>query len=133
MDLTLDPSDRLVGDNSGTTPWIANYSRTPTPAYIDPRAFLSSRSGLSSHAVTVRNIARADRTHPDCAGNGPPGHLPSETQAIFEAVGAQDKKLVWIEGAGVSFRPSGPKVGKGDQLQQSLDAVLSWMLERFPN
>ena len=133
MDLTLDPSDRVVGDNSGTTPWIANYSRSPTPAYINPRAFLSSRSSLSSNAVTVKNIAKVTVPTLIMQGTAHRAIYPSETQAIFEASGAKDKKLVWIEGGDVSFRPSGPKAGKGDQLQQSMDTVLSWMLERFPH
>ena len=133
MDLTLDASDRVVGDNSGTTPWIANYTRPPTPAYINPRAFLSSRSSLSSNAVTVHNIAKVTVPTLIVQGTAHRAIYPSETQAIFEAAGAKDKKLVWIEGGDVSFRPSGPKAGKGDQRQQSMDTVLSWMLERFPH
>ena len=58
---------------------------------------------------------------------------PSETKAIFEASGAKDKKLVWIEGGDVNFNPSGPKAGKGDQRQQCLNAVTAWALERFPH
>jgi pimeloyl-ACP methyl ester carboxylesterase len=133
MDLTLDPSDRVVGDNSGTTPWIANDARPPTPAYNSPRAFLSSRSNVSSNAVTVENMARVTVPTLIVQGTAHRAIYPNETRAIFEASGAQDKKLVWIEGGDVSFRPSGPKAGKGDQRQQSLDAVLSWMLERFPH
>ena len=133
MDLTLDPSDRVVGDNSGTTPWIANYVRAPTPGHINPRAFLSSRSSVSSNAVTVQNIAKVRVPTLIMQGTAHRAIYPSETRAIYEASGAKDKKLVWIEGGDVSFRPSGPKAGKGDQLQQSLDAVLSWMLKRFPH
>ena len=55
------------------------------------------------------------------------------TKAIFEASGAKDKKLVWIEGRDVNFRPSGPKAGKGDQREQATRAVVSWMVERFPH
>lgn len=133
MDLTLDPSDRVVGDNSGTRPWIANYTRPPTPATINPRAFLSSRSSLSSNAVTVENIAKVTVPTLILQGTAHRAIYPSETKAIFEASGAKDKKLVWIEGGDVSFRPSGPKAGKGDQRRQSMDTVLSWMLERFPH
>ena len=133
MDLTLDPSDRVVGDNSGTTSWIANYARTPTPAHINPRAFLSTRSSLSSNAVTIENIAKVTVPTLIMQGTAQRAIYPSDTQAIFEASGAKDKKLVWIEGGDVSFRPSGPKAGRGDQLQQSMDTVSSWMLERFPH
>ncbi len=133
MDLAIDPSDRIMGNNAGTTPWLANYSQSPTPGYISPRAFLSSRSSHSSHASMLKNIAKVQVPTLIVQGTAMRAIYPSDTKAILEAAGATDKKLVWIEGGDVSFRPSGPKAGKGDQRQQQIDAVLSWMLERFPH
>ncbi len=133
MDLGIDPSDRTVGENSGTTPWLANYSRSPTPAYISPRAFLSSRSSISSNAVSVENLPKVEVPLRIVQGTAHRAVYPSETKALLEAAGSEDKELVWIVGGDVSFNPSGPKAGKGDQRQQSIDAAVSWMLEKFPH
>jgi len=133
MDLGIDPSDRTVGENSGTTPWLANYSRSPTPGYISPRAFLSTRSSISSNAVSVENLPKVRVPLLIVQGTAHRAIYPSETKALFEAAGSEDKELVWIVGGDVSFNPSGPKAGKGDQRQQSTDAMVSWMLERFPH
>jgi len=132
MDLGIDPSDRTVGENSGTTPWLANYSRSPSPVYISPRAFLSTRSSISSNAVSVENLPQVRVPLLIVQGTAHRAIYPSETQALFEAAGSEDKELVWIVGGDVSFNPSGPKAGQGDQRQQSTDAMVSWMLERFP-
>ena len=133
MDLSLDPSDRIVGDNSGISPWVSNYTRPPTPAYISPRAFLSSRSSISSNAVTVKNVAKVRVPTAIIQGTAHRAIYPSDTKAIFEAIGAQDKELIWIEGADVHFGPSGPKAGRGDQQQQSIEAAIVWIRQRFPD
>ncbi len=133
MDLGIDPSDRTVGENSGTTPWLANYSRSPSPVYISPQAFLSTRSSISSNAVSVENLPKVRVPLLIVQGTAHRAIYPSETKALFEAAGSEDKELVWIVGGDVSFNPSGPKAGKGDQRQQSIDAIVSWMLERFPH
>ncbi len=133
MDLIIDPSDRIVGDNSGITPWLSNYSRSPTPNYISPRAFLSSRSSISSNAVTVKNVAKVRVPTAIIQGTAHRAIYPSDTKAIFEAIGAQDKELIWIEGADVHFGPSGPKAGRGDQQQQSIDAAIVWIRQSFPD
>ena len=133
MDLAIDPSDRTVGNNSGTTPWLANYAQSPTPGYISPQAFLSSRSSHSSHASMLENIAKVRVPTLIVQGTAHRAIYPSDTKAILEAAGATDKKLVWVVGGDAGFRPSGPKAGNGDQRQQQIDAVLSWLLERFPH
>ena len=97
-----------------------------------PRAFLSSRSSISSNADIVKNIAKVKVPTIIVQGTAHRAIYPSETKAVFEAAGARDKKLALIEGADVWFMPSGPKTGKADQRQQFFNAVLSWMLEKFP-
>ena len=131
MDLKIDPSDRIVGTNSGTTPWIDNFASRPTPDYMKPRAFLSSRSAISSHAATLKNIPKVKVPTIIIQGTAHRALYPSDTKSIFEVVGAEDKELVWIVGGDVSMNPSGPKAGKGTQRQQAIDAATSWMLERF--
>lgn len=132
MDLTIDPSDRLVGNNEGTTPWTSNYASTPNPAHITPRAFLSSRSAFSSNAVTERNLPLVTVPTAIIQGTAHRAIYPSDTRAIFKASGAADKELIWIEGADVSFRPSGPKAGSGKQRDEAAAAAVSWLRKRFP-
>lgn len=133
MDLTLDPSDRVVGDNSGTTPWRANYALPSNPGWVSPRAFLSTRSSVSSNAVTLKNIPKVIVPTLIVQGTAQRQIFPGDTKAIFAASGAADKKLVWIDGADVSFRPSGPKAGKGDQREQAARAMVVWLQEHFPH
>jgi esterase/lipase len=83
--------------------------------------------------VTLKNIAKVIVPTLIVQGTAQRQIFPSDTKAIFEASGAKDKKLVWIEGADVSFRPSGPKAGKGDQRKQAERAMVAWMQERFPH
>ncbi len=133
MDLSIDPSDRIVGDNSGTTPWLSNYSLSPTPNYISPRAFLSSRSSLSSNAVSVKSMRQVKVPFLIVQGTAHRAIYPSDTKAILAAAATKDKTVAWIVGADIYFRPSGPKSGKGDQLQQTMHTLVSWMRERFPH
>jgi alpha-beta hydrolase superfamily lysophospholipase len=132
MDLMLDPSDRVVGNNEGTTPWIANYGSTPNPALITPRAFLSSRSAFSSNAVTERNLPLVKVPTAIIQGTAHRAIYPNDTRAIYKAAGAADKELIWIEGADVSFRPSGPKAGSGRQREEAIGAAIAWLKKRFP-
>lgn len=132
MDLTLDPSDRVVGNNEGTTPWAANYASTPNPALITPRAFLSSRSAFSSNAVTERNLPLVTVPTAIIQGTAHRAIYPNDTRAIYAASGAADKELIWIEGADVSFRPSGPKAGNGRQREEAVAAAVAWLQKRFP-
>jgi pimeloyl-ACP methyl ester carboxylesterase len=130
-DLTLDPSDRIVGNNAGTEPWVANYEDAG-PWVMTPRAFLSSRSDVSTNAVTRKNLAKVTVPVIIIQGTAQRAIYPEDTKAIFASIASTDKELVWVEGGDVSFRPSGPKAGAGDQLQRAITAAVSWVQKRFP-
>jgi esterase/lipase len=53
-----------------------------------------------------------------------------DTIPIYENTAGSDKQLVWIEGADHFFRPS-PHSGKGDERERTLEAIASWLRDRF--
>jgi hypothetical protein len=58
LDLSIDPDDRTAGGHDGyPRPDLQNWSGTGFARYLTPRAWLSTWSGLSSHADTTRSLA----------------------------------------------------------------------------
>lgn len=131
-DLSIDPSDRLVGSNVTFRPDLGNYSEYFHPNAITPEAFLSAES-TASNVRLLENLAEITEPTLVICGTADRSEYPSEQKAIFEAAATKDKKLVWIEGADHGYNPSGPKAGKGNQREQMLTAVIQWLNERFPN
>lgn len=131
VDLSLDPSDRVIGSTSGAAVEESNYGRGGGPTYMTARAFLSTRSGFSSNASLLETIRKVKIPTLLITGTADNGIFPSDTQAAFEASGASDKELVWIKGADHSFLPSGPKAESGRQREETLSAIFAWMSKRF--
>lgn len=132
-DLSIDPSDRVVGSNYTFRPDLRNYSEEARLRYIAPRSYLSTMSPISSRARLWDNIAKVTVPTLVIGGTADRGIFPSHIKKTFEASAARDKKLVWVEGADHGFNPSGPKAGKGDQRQRTIEAIISWLKDRFPN
>ncbi len=132
MDLSLDPSDRLLGSNTaGDRPDLRNRAPRGAARVLTPRAYLSVRSGISSNADVLKNIAKVSVPTLVICGTADRGIYLSITRAIHAASGAKDKKMVFIEGADHGYRPSGPKAGKGDQRVRTLNTIFEWIEERF--
>jgi len=132
MDLSLDPSDRSLGSNTANTrPDLRNRAPRGASRVLTPRAYLSTRSGISSNADMLKNIAKVSVPTLVICGTADRGIYPSTTRAIYKASQAKDKSLVFIEGANHGFRPSGSKSGKGDQRTQTLNTIFEWIEERF--
>ena len=131
-DLSIDPSDRVVGSNYGPRPDQRNYSQDARVRTLRPDAYLSTMSGAAWYARLHENIAKVTVPTLVLGGTADRGILPSEQKTTFQMSGAKDKKIVWIEGAEHGFGPSGPKAGDGKQQQRAAAAVLEWMDTRFP-
>jgi pimeloyl-ACP methyl ester carboxylesterase len=132
MDMSLDPSDRLLGSNTaGDRPDLRNRAPRGASRVMTPQAYLSTRSGISSNAHMLENIARVSTPTLVLCGTADRGIYLSTTRAIYQASGAKDKKMVLIEGGDHGFRPSGPKTGKGDQRERTLNTIFEWIEERF--
>lgn len=131
-DLSIDPSDRVVGSNYGPRPDRRNYSQDARVRSLRPDAYLSTMSGTASYARLHDNIKKVTVPTLVLGGTADRGIFPSEQKTTFEKSGAADKTIVWIEGADHGFGPSGPKAGDGKQQQRAAAAVLAWMDKRFP-
>ena len=131
-DLSLDPSDRVVGSNYGLRPDLRNYSQDARLRQIRPDAYLSTMSGTASFARLHDTIATVTVPTLVLGGTADRGIFPSEQKTTYERSGAKDKSIVWIEGADHGFNPSGPKAGDGRQQARAAKALLDWMATRFP-
>jgi pimeloyl-ACP methyl ester carboxylesterase len=131
-DMSIDPSDRLVGSNYGLRPDKRNYSQDARVRTLRPDAYLSTMSGTASYARLHDNIKKVTVPTLVLGGTADRGIFPSEQKTTFAMSGAKDKTIVWIEGADHGFNPSGPKAGDGKQQQRAAAAVLEWMDKRFP-
>jgi pimeloyl-ACP methyl ester carboxylesterase len=143
-DMSYDPSDRIVRSTGPyqLRPDLANYSIFREPYIQSPRAFLSSRSSISSNSnmwnsvdgkirplnlrkITVPLLVIVGTADEQVAGL-------ERHKTHFEVAGSADKSAVWIVGADHGYRPSGPKAGAGKQQQEAADAMGAWIKKRFP-
>lgn len=131
-DLSIDPSDRIVGSNYTLRPDLRNYSPEARLRQIRPDAYLSTMSGTSSRARLHDNIRKVTVPTLVLGGTADRGIHPAEQKTTLASSGAKDKTIVWIEGADHGFGPSGPKAGDGRQQQRAANALLQWMDTRFP-
>ncbi len=145
-DLSVDPSDRIVGATGPlhSRPDLGNYSIFRAPQMISPRAFLSSRSSVSSNnkiwnwnpasqTVVLENSRKVTPPLLVICGTADESVPGQERQRILlEAVRSRDKSIVWIVGASHGFNPMGPKAGNGRQREEAVDRMVDWVKKRFP-
>ncbi|MBI3949903.1 MAG: hypothetical protein HY314_05555 [Acidobacteria bacterium] len=133
MDLSIDPSDRERGSLRSSEPEVYNYTEYGYARYLTPRAWLSSWSGHWSNASTVDCSPRITVPLLMVYGTADKEVLPADAWPIYHATASEDKQLILIEGAGHWFTPEGPKAGKGDQREQTMQTIIRWLRERFPS
>jgi len=132
-DMSLDPDDRSpVGMDGDQRPDLQNYSNIGPAHYLTPRAWLSTWSGVSSHANTAENLKKiADPTlivH-YCADWF--ARL-ADADSMLASSAAPDKTLTFVPNADHYGRILGPHGTPGDRVTSGTDAVLKWLLERLP-
>lgn len=133
VDLSIDPSDRERGTLRSSEPEVYNFTEYGYARYLTPRAWLSSWSGLSSNASTVDCSRKITVPLLMVYGTADKEVLPQQDAwPIFNATASRDKQLLFIEGAGHWFTPEGPKAGKGDQRERTMETIINWLCERFP-
>ncbi len=124
LDLTIDPDERPMGSLFAfPDPFDANYGRGGLARTMTARGWLSTWSGLSSHAKL------AD-TMPDVKVPTMLVHPTADTEIrvwqakeIVEAAGAEDVTYLELKGA--------PHYLEGHR-QEALAAVTEWLEKRFP-
>lgn len=124
LDLSIDPDDRPMGSLFAfPDPFEANYGRAGLARTMTARGWLSTWSGLSSHAkladtmpkVTVPTIL----VHPTADTE----IRIRQAMEIVENSGAADKTYVEMKGA--------PHYLEGHR-RPAMDAVIDWLRARFP-
>lgn len=97
VDLTIDPSKREVGCYAGD-PLQANYSGYGHPPMTSAREWLSTYS-LSRTKVRIDlQLPRIKEPSIVISFNHDQGCFPSHAQELFDALGAEDKKFVSMDG-----------------------------------
>ena len=139
--LSIDPSDRPVGTNQGGAsirfrPDLLNYSNEGVGDVISPRAWLSSRSGLTANTATRKNLAKVTIPVLVIAGSSDLGNTPEEKRKDLAAAGSSDKQLVFIPKADHGYLPLSrdtdlshlpPETTRGPAIEE----LAKWIRDRF--
>ena len=131
LDLSIDPSERAVGSIISPRPDLANYSAFGLGRIVTPDAWLSTWSGLSSYAKMESNLPKVTVPTLVVGANGDQDIFTSDVRAEFEASGAGDKTIAFIEGADHFMRAGGAKSHLGDPRPRLMKVLTDWTRERF--
>jgi pimeloyl-ACP methyl ester carboxylesterase len=129
-DLTLEPSERVMGSIFAARPDLFNYHAFGLGHVVTPDAWLSTWSGLSSYANLERNLPQVKVPTLVVGANADQDIFLSDVRAEFELSGASDKRLEFIEGADHFMRAGGTKA-KDDPRPRLMKLLSEWTRERF--
>ncbi len=131
LDLSIDRSERAVGSIISPRPDLANYSAFGLGRIVTPDAWLSTWSGLSSYAKMSPNLPKVTVPTLVVGANGDQDIFLSDVQGEFEASGASDKTLAFIEGADHFMRTGGARSHLGDPRPRLMKVLTDWTRARF--
>ncbi len=131
LDLTLDPSERVLGSIFAARPDLFNYHVFGLSRVVTPEAWLSTWSGLSSNANLIRNLPQVRLPTLVVGAMADQDIFICDARAEFAAAGAADKRLEFIEGADHFMRAGGVKARLGDPRPRLMKLVCEWTGERF--
>jgi pimeloyl-ACP methyl ester carboxylesterase len=131
LDLTIDPSERAVGSIISPRPDLMNYSAFGLGRIATPEAWLSTWSGLTSNARTAANLPKVTVPTIVVGAAGDQDIFNADIRAEFEASGAADKTIAFIEGADHFMRAGGKRTDLGDPRPRLMKVLVGWARERF--
>ena len=131
VDNHLDPSPRDYGSILSPRTDLMNWKLLGFGRYATPHAWLSTWSGLSSHANQMTDLPKiAAPTLFINAGKDQEIFPNTDARPMFEAVAARDKTFLEFPEAQHYFNPPfGQK--EAPDVEKVMDAVVPWILERF--
>ncbi len=131
VDNHLDPSPRDYGSIFSPRPDLMNWKFMGFGRYATPHAWLSTWSGLSSHANQMKDLPRiAAPTLFINAGKDQEIFPETDAKPMFAAVAAQDKTFVEFPDAQHYFNPPfGAR--EAPDVEKVMDVVVPWILQRF--
>jgi acetyl esterase/lipase len=132
VDLSIEPDDRVVSAYNGDPrPDLVNYG-TGVATILTPAAWLSTWSGVSTHARTDSCLRMVTDPLLVVHYMGDVITRLSEVEGFFNAAAATDKQIVKIRHAdhyGFQISADGTK---GERSAEGTAAVVHWMQQRFP-
>ena len=129
FDLSLDPSDRKFGTLWGRDPYASNYGALGFARFCTPEAWLSTWSGLSSHAALGKTAPTINQPTLLVEYTGDVSTFPATLREIFESVGSPDKTHERIRGD-----HHGRALTKDEEPGRYLAGrcIQNWLQDRFP-
>lgn len=115
LDLAIDPSERTVGCYFGD-PKRANYGPWGIGAVSTCRSWLSMWSLETSRCRGAPNLAKVTCPAIVIQSDADQGCYPSDAQAIFDAIGANDKRLEMVPGDHYLLEPPGTRANVADTI-----------------
>lgn len=128
FDLSLDRSSRRYGSLWGPNPFVSNFGSIGFARTVTPDSWLSTWSGLSSNAGLDKTAPGVTQPTLIVVYDGDNCVFPSDTDAIFAAIGADDKTRVSAPGDHHG-RPINPEAGNGREIAGEL--IREWLSARF--
>lgn len=124
MDGNLDPSKRQVGLCYAGDPKTANYSPRGIGLTNTLRTWLSMWSFSDSYCSADKHLPRITQPSLVIQSDADSGVFPADAQAIYDALGAQDKHLEMIAGDHYLQQPDNAR----DEVSDMIDG---WLRERL--
>jgi hypothetical protein len=97
-DLSLDPSDRLVGSLWGADPAVSNLGCVGFGRLVTPESWLSTWSGLSSNASMAKCAGSIEQPTLLVEYSGDNCVFPSDADAIYGAIPTSNKERQRVRG-----------------------------------
>ncbi len=123
MDGSIDPSDREVGRCYAGDPKTANFGPRGIGLTNTLRTWLSMWSLSDSHCSGAPHLNRITQPALVVQSRGDTGVFPSDAQAIYDELGAQDKKLEMVIGEHYLESPANAR-------DDTADLIVSWLREK---
>ena len=124
LDLSIDPDDRAMGTVFAfPDPLDANYGYGGLGRVMTARGWLSTWSGLSSHAAVAQTIPNVTVPTLVIHPTGDTEIRVHQARGIFDACGATDRTYVEVKGA--------PHYLHGRR-REALDTIVDWLRSRVP-
>lgn len=127
VDLSLDPSERPYGSLFGKRPDLINYGLTGFGRLTTPEAWLSTWSGLGSHADFVRCAPEVTVPTLFIELTGDQAAFPADSRQMTGALGARDLTTATLRG----LHFGGP-IASGEPAGNELAAteIINWLSKR---
>ena len=125
-DLSLDPSDRVVGGLWGRDPFASNLGSVGFARVVTPESWLSTWSGITSNASFEKCGAELTLPSLMIEYTGDQAAFPSDMAAIYESIATRSKRRERVRG-----NHHGQALAEGEESGQVLAGrlVQQWLHE----